>query len=226
MSKEPKKKKRRLKLSVIFGCITFIVFMVMIYCVYDIYNNMKDDKEKVVEVIDSIKGYDYSLDENDSKYVQDLFKKLKETLEKEELDEEEYAKVVSQIFIADFYSLDASISKNDIGGVQFVYSDYQKDFVSLAKSSIYRSVENNLNKNRKQELPIVSKVTVDDIKQTTATYDMESTSDEDAEVLPLEDDKAYVVKVTIEYEEELGYPDEVTLVLIHSNDKLEVSEME
>ena len=41
----------------------------------------------------------------------------------------------------------------------------------------------------------------------------------------LKDDKAYVVKVTIEYEKDLEYPKEVELTIIHSNDKLEIAKM-
>ena len=45
------------------------------------------------------------------------------------VDEEKYATYISQMFLADFYTLNSALNKNDVGGVQFVYKDYQEDFL-------------------------------------------------------------------------------------------------
>jgi glutamate synthase domain-containing protein 2 len=129
------------------------------------------------------------------------------------MDEEEYAKIMSKMFIADFYSLDCAINKNDVGGTQFVYKDYQNDFESYAKDTVYRYVENNIYKNRKQSLPNVEKVSVSKIEQ------------DDYETEVASDDKAYYVTLKIAYKEDLQYPTESNLILIHSNDKLEIAAM-
>ena len=64
------------------------------------------------------------------------------------------------MFIADFFNLDNKISKNDVGGKEFVYSNYQTDFEKFAMDSMYKSVENDVYGKRNQELPIVTKVEV------------------------------------------------------------------
>lgn len=209
-----KTKKRRVKVNLILGLIVVILVGIMIYCIFDIFINIKTKTQTTVEVLDKIEGYDYELNENDSAYFKSLFNNLKEALETEEIDEEEYASLVSQLFISDFYSLDCSLNKNDIGGIQFVYTPYQQDFVSKAKTSVYNYVENNIYGDRKQELPMVTEVTVDDIKVEEYSFENDIT-----------DSNAYVVNVSIKYEKELNYPKEVTLVLIHNENKLEIAQM-
>ena len=111
----------------IIAAITFFIFL----------DSKKDDTETIkVEDVDTIEGYDYTLKSNSTKYFKDLFKQLKECLEADEIDEDEYAELVSKMFIADFFNLDNKISKNDVGGVQFVYEGFRDDFIKLVSTSI------------------------------------------------------------------------------------------
>ena len=135
-----KAKKRKLKTSLIITLLLIAVVLIMAYCVNDIIGSLKSDGEKKVEVLESIKGYDYELNENDSKYFKELFKQLKKELESDNVDEEEYASLLAKLFVTDFYSLEYSINKNDVGGKQFVYKDYQEDFVKYAKDTVYNTV--------------------------------------------------------------------------------------
>ena len=208
-------KKRKLKVNLILIIIVIILVGIMAYCIRDIYHELKSDGESSVEVLDTIKGYDYELNENDSAYFKKLFFKLKDVLESETLDEESYASLLSQLFITDFYSLDSAISKNDVGGIQFVYSDYQADFINKAKTSIYMYVENDIYGKREQELPLVTDVEITSIEQDSYEFDND-----------ISDEKAYVVTVSINYEKDLGYPTECTLVLIHNDGKLQVAQMD
>jgi len=209
-----KTKKRRIKINLILGLIVVVLVCIMGYCVFDIVSSMKNTTPTTVEVLDKIEGYDYELNENDSAYFETLFGELKTVLENEELDEEEYATIVGKLFITDFYSLDCSINKNDVGGIQFVYSGYRNDFISKAKTSVYNYVENNIYGDREQELPKVKNVTLNTIEQTVYTF---------GDIIS--DEKAYQVTYAVEYEVDLGYPTEVTLVLIHNENKLEVAKM-
>ena len=118
------------------------------------------------------------------------------------------------MFIVDFYSLECSLNKNDIGGTQFVYTTYQNDFISKAKTSVYNYVENNIYGDREQILPKVKEVVVNSIE--TKEYSFKEN---------ITDANAYVVTLSISYEVELEYPTEVTLVLIHNQGKLEVAKM-
>lgn len=210
-----KKTKRRLKINLILSLIVVVLVIVMLFCIFDIFNSIKTKTQNSVEVLDNIDGYDYELNENDSAYFKTLFSDLKEVLEQEEIDEEAYASLVSQLFITDFYSLDCAINKNDVGGTQFVYNSYREDFISKAKTSVYNYVENDIYGDREQELPMVTEVSIDDVETLEYTFDND-----------IEDSNAYVVTVSISYSKDLDYPTEVELVLIHSENKLEVAKMD
>ena len=210
-----KQKKRRIKVNLILSLIVVVLVGIMIYCVFDIFGSIKTKPQNSVEILDKIEGYDYELNENDSAYFESLFADLKKTLEAEEIDEEKYASLVSQLFITDFYSLEYAINKNDVGGIQFIYKDYQNDFISKAKTTVYNYVENNIYSDRKQELPVVSEVLVNSVETENYIFDND-----------IEDANSYVVKSSVTYSKDLGYPTEVTLVLIHSNNKLEVAKMD
>lgn len=208
-------KKRKIKTSFVITILLIIVVLIMAYCVKDILGSLAKEEQKEVEVLESIEGYDYELNENDSEYFKKLFKQLKKELEKEEIDEEEYASLIAKLFITDFYSLKYSINKNDIGGKQFVYKNYQEDFVKYAKSTVYDTVENNVYGKRKQELPNITEVKLVSIEQNS--YNSES---------DFSDDNAYYVDVKITYEEDMGYPTEASFIIAHNDNKLEIVEME
>lgn len=204
-----KKKRRRIKKSGIVLIIIIIVFMFFIG-----YKLLFSDNEvDKIKTSDSILEYDYTLNNNETKYYNKLFKELKEELSKEKIDEEEYAKLISKLFVTDFFTLDNKTDKNDIGGIQFVYADFQSDFKKLAKDSIYKNIENNMYNDRKQNLPIVSNVNVSNIDKINYEY------------LDTEDNKAYEVVIDIEYKKDLKYQDKCTLILVHINNKLEIVKM-
>lgn len=210
---EMKEKKRRIKTGPIVGLFLIFIFGILIYCVFELLGSLKTDEPKEIKIVNQIESYKYSLDENDSAYVSDVFIKLKEELEKEEKEEEKYASLLSQIFLADFFTLNSATNKNDIGGTQFVLSTYRDSFIKKAKDTVYRYVENNLYNDRQQELPIVSKVDVKKIEKKAYTTDK------------LTDANAYYVTCEIHYKEELGYQVYANLVLVHNDNKLEVAVM-
>lgn len=207
------KKKRKVKTNWIIISIFIVLFVLLFFCILNIYNTLKT-KERTVKTLDTIEPYGYHLNENDPKYFKDLFKELKEVLETKEVDEESYVSLVSQLFITDFYSLNHATSKNDVGGIQFVYKDYQESFRKLAKDTVYAYVESNLYGKRNQELPNVKKVSIESIEQKVYEGEKET------------DDEAYLVELSIEYEKDLEYPMNCTLILIHSNDRLEIAKMD
>ena len=207
------KMKRKISISKILTFIIIILFIILFFAIKDIIVKMKNVGQNEVQVVDNIEEYGYSMNENDSSYFKELFEKLKLLLKKDSYDEEEYASLISQLFITDFYSLDKALNKNDIGGTQFVYTDYQSDFIELAKESVYATVENNIYGNRNQELPLVKEVTIDDVSKTS--FEMKG----------FEDEKAYEVKLSISYVKDLDYPKEATIVLVHANNKLEIAQL-
>lgn len=208
-----KKRKRKIKYGRIFTLLIIVCLLAFLGVMAYDKLNVKEVKTKKIKNISTIKEYDYVLKENASAYYKKLFKKLDSVLSKEEVDEEEYLNLTCQMFVSDFFNLDNKVSKNDVGGVQFVYKDYQTDFEKYAMDSIYKSVESNVYENRRQSLPIVEEVECSKVKNELFKYGDSS------------DDKAYVVDFDIKYKDDMGYQTEGSLVIIHSDKKLEVASM-
>lgn len=178
------------------------------YQVYKLINNTT--KPTTVKVVDKIDKYGYSLEEDSTKLYKELYKKLKNVLNEKELNEEEYAKLVAEMLVVDFYDIDSKMSKNDVGGVQFILDDFKDNFVLEAEETVYKYVEHNVYGNRNQELPKVTAVEVTNIRDGSYNYD---------EII---DDKAYVVTVKVTYAKDLGYPTEVVVKMLHDDNKLKV----
>lgn len=169
-----------------------------------------------VKVIDKIEDYGYELEEDATDLYKGLYEELRTLLQQEEYDEKEYASLISRLLVTDFYNLDNKISKNDIGGVQFIRSEQQKNFILEASETVYKYIEHNVYGNRTQELPIVKDVETLDVKETTYKYK------------DINEEEAYKITVNVSYEKKLNYPTEVTVVLIHDDEmskKLEVIKM-
>lgn len=212
MKKKKKISKKKVTRFVVFILVLVFVIVGVVLTSKNLFKKENKNKQ-VVKVVETIENYDYTLDDNETEYYKGLFRKLKEALEVEEIDEEKYASLVGQLFLSDFFTLDNKLNKNDIGGLQFVYNDFQTDFEMLAKNSIYHVVENNIYGDREQILPVVTKVSVGEVEKVPYTY------------LDTNDEEAYQIDFDIEYEEDLGYQVTTTLVLIHHDDKLEIIKM-
>lgn len=219
MNKKGDKVKKRVvskKKIIKFSLILLSVIAIIIISVL-LIPNKKEPKKEIkgpAVVIESIEDYGYSLDDNETEYYNNLFSKLKSILNNEELNEEEYAEIIAQLFLADFFNLDNKVTKNDIGGVQFVYSNYRTDFEKYAKEGIYHYIESDIYGDRTQELPIVTEVDINNIEQKSFEYNEQT------------DENAYYVEFEISYQKDLGYQSKGSLVLIHSNEKLEIAKMD
>ncbi|MGI6325019.1 MAG: hypothetical protein ACOXZS_03670 [Bacilli bacterium] len=175
----------------------------------------KEPKIKPPKIINEIKEYGYKLDENQTPYYKSLFEDLKTELSKEEIDEQKYAELVAKMFIADFYTLENKVTKNDIGGTIFIYSKYRDNFIAKAKDTIYKYVENNIYGDRTQELPNVKEIEVLTIKPKTYTYSDKT-----------KDSKAYEITLKWSYEVDLGYETETKMTIVHEDNKLVIAEID
>ncbi len=194
-----------------------IIFVIILlgaigYSGYNMYRGLKSTPGNVkkVKTIDNISDFDYTLNDNATKYYKTLFNELKELLSKTPVDDEEYAKKVSQLFTADLFTLDNKITSSDIGGLEYVYKDFQDDFISIAQSGMYASVKTNIYGDRKQELPEVTEVNVIDSKKDSFKIDGKKI------------DNAYYINVEITYKKDLKYPTKYSLVLVKNDKKIEV----
>ncbi len=205
-------------LLVVFISIFFLLLIITGFMAIKLIKELKGNRDPVVEVVDRMDNFDYQLTGNNTNYFKSLYYDLKDLLTSEKKDtfDEEYAKLVSQLFVADFYDLNSKLDKTDVGGVQFVWKDKResfKDFATDSQSGIYYYVENNVYGKRNQELPTVKKVEVESIEKVSYSKDGYS------------DGSGYKVKLTISYQKDLGYPKSCELLLLHNQDKIEVIEM-
>lgn len=197
--------------------IIFIVIIAIVllgFIIYLFVNNTSKDKVEVSKVVNEISKYGYELRDNKSKLYNEKFEELKEILDKDTVNEEEYAKVIAEMFIIDFYTLNDKVAKTDIGGVDFIHSSEREDFLEKAMDTIYKYIESNLYGNRNQKLPTVSAVKVENIEMVEFEY------------LSDIDKKAYQVKLNWDYKDDMGYEDKATLILVHEDNKLAIVEMD
>ena len=174
------------------------------------YKEPVETPVNTVTVTNTIEEYGYTLEDRDTALFEEKFHELETLLNQEGFDQEEYVSLVSQLFIIDFYTIDNKISRYDIGGLEYVYTDAVASLKSVAQNSIYKTVENNLDDTRTQQLPEVASITVDSISDYEYIMPDESTV------------SGYRVALSWTYTENLGYDTEGVLVLIPDGNKMGV----
>ena len=168
---------------------------------------------KKATVLTEIKEYGYTLKSNKSKSYKKEFNNLAELLKKDKVDEEEYAKELTKLFVLDFYTLSDKVANTDVGGTDFVHTDAKNNFLEKAEDTIYKYVENNMYGGRKQDLPTVKEVKIDNVENTSFTIDK------------VTDDKAYQVTASWTYDSENDYQNKATFTFVHEDKKLSLVEM-
>ena len=206
-------KKRKLKKSTKIALVVALVAILFGLGIYYIINNFTARKpiNTKVKVIDKIKEFNYELEENETKLYKKYFKELTSVLQKEEIDYEEYAELVSKLYVADFYNLENKITKNDVGGIQFIHSSAVDNFLVKAKDTMYKNIESNVYGDRKQELPVVSEIDVDEVDEIKFKLNNETAD-------------AYKVTLSWEYQKDLGYDSEKEIILVKEDKKLSIVE--
>lgn len=207
----------KLKKSVRNKLIIFLVIIAIVlafFALKDVIFNKNSNKE--VKIVDKIENYGYNLKETKPKAYKKMFEELKNILDDKEVNEEEYVKKISEMFIYDFYSLDDKIAKTDIGGVDFVHAAILGNFLEKAQDKYYKYVENNIYNNRKKTLPIVDKITIESVEKKAFAYSDQT------------DENAYEVKASWKYTNSKfsKYQKTATLVFVHENNKLSLVELQ
>ena len=202
------------KTALVICLILFIYFIGGI-----IYNfTRKEEKEvvnnnnnKIVDNAVTIKGYSYILYEDESTIYTDEFKKLKNNLEGKKIDYKEYAKSISKMFIIDLYSLNLKKNMYDVGGIDFIYPDSQDNYKLNVQNTLYKYMEDNSEGKRKQELPEVKNVKINEVEETT--YKIKE-----------KEYDAYKINVDIEYVKDLEYDKKAELILIKDGEYIHIVE--
>jgi len=207
-----KKNKKKLKKSTKILIVALIIIVVLIITGYYLINNFIDKGKGKIKVIDENKEFGYVLEENETELYKDLFKKLKKVLSKNEIDEKEYAELICKLFVADFYNLNNKITKNDVGGTQFIHSDAQENFLLKAKDTFYKGIESDVYSDRTQKLPVVSDITLKDIEESTFEIGEEEVD-------------SYIVNLKWAYKTNLDYETEKQFILVKEDKKLSIVQM-
>lgn len=216
MSKNKKRKMSNKKKFLL--CLILVVLIVGGYFAYD-----KFFAEKTVsapKVVDEIKKFDYVVNENDTKLFKSTFKELKTVLSAKEIDNKKYAETISKLFIIDFFNLNNKTSKNDVGGVQFVYTSYKTDFVDYARDGMYKQVTNSIESKKGNNLPIVTsvKVTKTDTVVPSSIFEHEDFANET-------EANAYEISLEWTYKNGSGFQNKATLVVVKDGNKLSIAKM-
>ena len=196
---------------IVLGIILLFLFVCIIFY---LFNTLKKEQSvPEAEKIDEIVEYNYYLHEDDTDLYRAYFGQLKDILSTDSIDYDKYANVLTSLFVIDFFNLDNKTTNMDIGGVQYLHSSIKDNFILKASDTIYKNVKSNIYGDRNQELPIVSDVVIKSIDNLSFEYNN------------IKDDKAYDIVVTIKYEKDLGYPEEINLTIIREKDKLVIVEV-
>lgn len=206
------KKKIKKKVKIIIALISLVMVLSIIMAIYLLLK--KSPTDKPVKVVNSISEYGYQLTDNDPKLYKSLFKELETELKKDKVDYENYASLITKLFVIDFYDLESKIAKTDIGGLQFINPSIKDNFTIKAEETLYKYVENNLDDKRSQELPIVKSVRVKEIKATDYSYNSKDYQE------------AYEVNVTWEYVKDLGYETSAKMIIVREDKILSIMELD
>lgn len=202
------------KNRVFYVIMAVLVLGVLIVTGVKAYNDFfkNDDRETVKpKELENLNKYGYTLSDLDTALYKKYFNDLKDLLNKDDIDYKEYATLLVQLFVTDFYTLNNKITSGDIGGVEFVHPNMVANFKLHVGDTMYNHIKNNVYGDRKQDLPIVKDVVIGDVTEETYAYNGNNY-------------EAFKVAATWEYETDLGYDKSGTFYLIKDNDKLNIVE--
>jgi hypothetical protein len=195
-------KKKKIILIIILILLIMSIFLLLGYNYYKGNNDKKTYKQE-----DSIKSYNYTLDDRDTKLMKDTFKKLKSTLNKEDIDYKEYAILLSELYIIDIFTIDNKINKYDTPSLEYILEDNIENFSNNISDTLYKYLIDNSDNSRKQDLPIVESIKYTNIEESTYTY-------KDIEY------NGYKVSLNWTYKKDYGYDDSAIIDVINKDNKL------
>lgn len=192
--------------------IVIIILIIVIIAAIIAFKFLKgSEPAEPVKVVDRIDNFDYTLDDRDTELMKNTYNELKTVLSSDEIDYEKYAEILSKLFVIDLFTMDNKVNRYDVGSTEYVYPDSVDNFKTNVEDTIYKSMENNSDGKRKQDLPEVS--SIDNTSVETSTF-----------TIGEEEHESFVVNINWSYVSDLGYDDNATITLIELNEKLYVVE--
>ena len=203
------KNRKSKKIYLVICCVLFIYFLGgIVFCI--LKKNTTQTLTKVDKGI-QIKGFEYLLFDSQPKIYKDEFEILKNNLESDSIDYNEYAKSICKMFLIDLYTINNKKNMYDVGGVGFVYPDARDNYKLNVTNTLYKYVKNNVDNKRDQELPEVKSVLIDSIDENK--FNIGETEYD-----------GYKVIANIEYTKDLGYDTNVEIIIIKKDKYLYIVE--
>ena len=210
MKKNSKNNSNKNKQVLLTICLLVFIYFIggIVFC--SLKKNISISKTKVDNGI-QINGFEYILYESHPELYKNEFKVLKDNLESEEIDYQEYAKSISKMFIIDLYNLDNKKNMYDVGGVVFVYPDARENYKFNVTNTLYKYMKDNSDGKRNQKLPEVKSVNLIRCEDTKYTIGEEEFD-------------GYKINIDIEYNEDLGYDKNAEIIIIKQDKYLYIVE--
>lgn len=195
---------KKTKILLIIILVLILAFL-SLFIGYKLYDNNTDKNAYKQE--DSIKEYGYTLDDRDTKLMKDTFKKLKSTLKSDNIDYKEYAKLLSELYVIDIFTIDNKINKYDTPSLEYILEDNKENFSNNITDTLYKYLLDNSDGFREQELPIVESIKTTNIEESTYTYKDNTYN-------------GYKVTLSWTYKKDYGYDKNAIIDVINKDNKL------
>lgn len=199
-------KKYKIALCII-GVLLLLCLGLLIY--KKIYYENKGENAPTVysSIIDKIEGYEYTLDDRDTEIFKEKYYELKEILQQEEIDYEQYAEKIAELFAIDLLTISNKVNKYDVGGLEYLYDSERDMYKSKVMDTLYDYVEDNSYGNRKQKLPTVTNVTIDEVEETEYIVGKQTLD-------------SYEFHLILDYKEDLEYDSDITITTVIDKNKV------
>ena len=203
---------KKYKIALIIITILLIACIAIVALKFFVFDKKEEKKPTVYSsIVDKMDDYGYTLDDRDSKLFKDKYYELKEILEQDEINYDDYSKKIAELFIIDLLTMSTKINKYDVGGLEYLYDKEKDMFKNKVMDTLYSNIEDNSYDTRKQELPEVENVELTDDK--TIQYEI--------------DDKkldAHEYTIDITYKKDLEYDNKVKVITVKDDNKIYIVE--
>lgn len=196
--------KKKTKIILIIILVLILAFL-SLFIGYKLCDNNTDKNTYKQE--DSIKEYGYTLDDRDTKLMKDTFKKLKSTLKSNNIDYKEYAKLLSELYVIDIFTIDNKINKYDTPSLEYILEDNKENFSNNITDTLYKYLLDNSDGFREQDLPVVESIEATNIEESTYTYKDTSYN-------------GYKVNLSWTYKKDYGYDKSAIIDVINKDNRL------
>lgn len=163
------------------------------------------------KILDTIKNYNYNLEDRDNTLYKNEFNSLKTNLTSDSINYDDYAKSIAKLYIIDLYTLDNKLNKYDVGSKEFIYHKALDNYILKVEDTLYKYIEDNTYNQRNQDLPTVKSIIITNFQ--TSTYTLDNTTYD-----------SYEITLSWEYEKTNTYDKTAKVIVIKEADKLSIVE--